>query len=154
MHALLYSLPLVVFSMYSLIKLFLISWSRPLQWSKNFWMLKLSWHSLSKLMNTLYSSMGKCGDKSGRIFRRKWWSTAEQPHLWPHWEGWSDSHQWRFSIQRMVTCAPELGQFALVKSLMPSTGQLLLFLGNSRYHSKWRDKKYVKYMIKRGPTCF
>lgn len=44
-----------------------------------FWTLTFLWHSLSKLIKTLHSSVCKCGDKSGCIFRRRRWSTAEQP---------------------------------------------------------------------------
>lgn len=79
------SLLLVLFSMYSFFKHFLISRSRSLQWPKNFRMLWFLWHSLSKLIKTLHSSVCKCGDKSGCIFRRRWWSTAEQP-TWCHTE--------------------------------------------------------------------
>lgn len=35
-----------------------------------FWILTFLWHSLSKLIKMLHSSVCKCGDKSGCIFRR------------------------------------------------------------------------------------
>lgn len=48
-----------------------------------FWTLTFLWHSLSKLIKTLHSSVCKCGDKSGCMFQR-WWRTAEPPNLRPH----------------------------------------------------------------------
>lgn len=55
------------------------------------WTLTFLWHSLSKLIKTLHSSVCRCGDKSGCIFRR-WRVTAcnlrTQRHVeftWRHW---------------------------------------------------------------------
>lgn len=64
------SLLLVLLSEYSFFKHFLISRSRSLQWPKNFRMLWFLWHSFSRLIRTLHSSVCKCGDKSGCIVRR------------------------------------------------------------------------------------
>lgn len=114
------SLLLVLFSMYSFFKHFLISRSRSLQRPKNFRMLWFLWHSLSKLIKTLHSSVCKCGDKSGCIFRR-WRSTAGQPALRPHRAGWSRRHQRGLPIQRPAPGTPGAGQLRAARAPAPST---------------------------------